>query len=71
MAKLVKIDFDNDHHKTLKAPDSFKVHDTLIDANSPGSWLIVPTDSGGFFCTRAQLVTSIAVEDEGAAGSPS
>lgn len=67
MAKLVKLDFENDHHVTLRAPSTFKVHDVLVDANQPGAWLAIPTEKGGYFCTRAGLVTSIAVEDDDAA----
>jgi hypothetical protein len=64
MARLVKIDMDSGHHQTVKAPDSFKVHDVLVSAEQPNAWVIIPTETGGFFCTRAGTILCLAVEDE-------
>lgn len=64
MAKLVKIDLDTGHHQTVKAPNSFKVHDVLLASDTATAWVIIPTVTGGFFCMRAGTIQAIAVEDE-------
>ena len=71
MGRLVKLTLESGYSQTVRVADNYKIHDALVTAESPSSWVIIPSDTGGAFAARAATIISIAMEDEiGPGGSP-